>query len=281
MILALRVDHWIGIQHRYETRSNRKMKFPYGLVRPNVMSFCQFEPMFHYDAIRLMDGSRLRLRRRNEMICYHCHGYDLKSDPRLGTLICVRCGTVTSERHCDQEYTQFSTNSSQRVYRNNYIKRYNHFKYWLQRLQGNETHRITRRNLEQIKKMLDEQPNEPITFKRIRLALRKSGYQRFYNNTYYLLKYFTGKGLFELQPDHERQLLDLFRRIQESYAEHRDHRINMLSYPYLIRKFAELLEWDEIIFQIPSLQSRDKLRDHDIIWKKICESMQFPFYSSV
>jgi hypothetical protein len=190
---------------------------------------------------------------------------------------------VTSERQCDDVVPSFEAShpTGHRLYRGNYIKRFNHFKYWLQRLQGNETNRLTATDLHEIQQKLSEQPYEPITFTRMRFVLRKLKKHRFYNNTYFLLKHFTGTPLFQLDRHHEQALLDMFRKIQESFAESREYRINMLSYPYLIRKFAEILEWEDIVSQIPVLRSREKLREHDKIWINICHKMGFVFYPSL
>ena len=58
-------------------------------------------------------------------------------------------------------------------------------------------------------------------------------------------------------------------------------RKNFLSYSYIIRKFLELLNETKYIDSFPLLKSREKLYEQDIIWKKMCNLLQWPFYQSI
>ena len=58
-------------------------------------------------------------------------------------------------------------------------------------------------------------------------------------------------------------------------------RKNFLSYSYVLHKFCELLEYDELISYFPLLKSREKLQQQDFIWKKICHDLEWEFIASV
>lgn len=288
IVLGLRKDMWDGMLYRYASHGYikaRRIQIPSSIHRPSVLSVCHFQPEFGYDAVRLFDGTKKYLRRVNENICYHCYGVDIRIDTRSGCLICSRCGNILRDRMMEMDLTSTSSFPSDpilpRQYRDNVIKRVNHFKYWIQRIQGSETHRMSRSDIDEIKTYLSLHPGIPITFERIRKALKALNKRRFYNNTYYIMKELTGEAYVSLNRNHEQLLLLLFRKIQASYADVRSHRVNMLSYSFLIKKFCEILGWDDIALQLPTLKSRDKLREQDIIWKQICHHVGLPYYSSL
>ena len=58
-------------------------------------------------------------------------------------------------------------------------------------------------------------------------------------------------------------------------------RKNFLSYAYVLHKFCELLEFDDLLEYFPLLKSREKLHQQDIIWKKICRDLKWQFIPSL
>lgn len=275
--------------HRYGSQGyikSRRIAIPPEYNKPSVLAFCVYQIQFGYDSVRLFDGKNKRLRPLKQHVCHHCYRDELKLDPVHGSLICVVCGTVVQDRMTDSEVFHSSLNAESgspvlpREYRNNVVKRVNHFKYWIQRIQGTETHRVSSADLETIRVYLHRTPDVEITYDRIRYTLRILHKRHLYNNTYYILRKLTGEALVQFDRHHEEALLHLFRKIQTAYAAVRAHRVNMLSYSFLIKKFCEIYGWQEIAFQIPTLRSRDKLRDQDAIWKDICHYLKLPYYAS-
>ena len=47
-----------------------------------------------------------------------------------------------------------------------------------------------------------------------------------------------------------------------------DNRKNFLSYAYVLHKFCQLLELDDLLPYFPLLKSREKLQQQDQIWEK-------------
>ena len=58
-------------------------------------------------------------------------------------------------------------------------------------------------------------------------------------------------------------------------------RQNFLSYTYVLHKFCELLELDDLLRCFPLLKSREKLQEQDAIWEKICNDLGWCFYKSI
>ena len=59
------------------------------------------------------------------------------------------------------------------------------------------------------------------------------------------------------------------------------NRKNFLSYSYVLHKFCELLELDDLLVYFPLLKSREKLQQQDRIWEKICRSLQWQYIPSI
>ena len=90
----------------------------------------------------------------------------------------------------------------------------------------------------------------------------------------------TGKAT--LTVEDEEQLKLMFLSIQASFDRHcPPDRKNFLSYSYCLFKFCELLGLDSFLSMFSLLKGRDKLHRQDLIFKKICEDLDWEFIPSV
>lgn len=288
MIFGVRTELWKRIQRRYGPKNyqiTKKLGLTHERFLPNILLFCEYRETQTYDYVRLLyrtEKFQCRLIPINKDACRYCYSQELRTIPSQGCVVCTRCGTLSRECLFGDVEANLDLVSKRlpRDHSSNIQKRVNHFKYWLHRIQGTETNQLTPQHLQIIKEELDRLPLVPITYDRIRDVLKKLRLQRFYNNAYHILRRFTGNALVEFDLDHEQQLILMFRKIQLPFMKHRGSRVNMLSYFYLIRKFAEILGWQDIADAIPLLKAPDKLRQQDRIWKDICDQVGFPFYRS-
>ena len=86
----------------------------------------------------------------------------------------------------------------------------------------------------------------------------------------------------KLNHDTEEKLRSLFKDIQIPFLNNcPSNRRNFLSYSYVLHKFSELLELDDLIEYFPLLKSREKLQHQDMIWKKICHDLKWQYIPSV
>jgi len=60
-----------------------------------------------------------------------------------------------------------------------------------------------------------------------------------------------------------------------------EERKNFLSYSYVLHKFCQLLELDDLLVYFPLLKSREKLQQQDRIWEKICGSLRWQYIPSI
>ena len=80
----------------------------------------------------------------------------------------------------------------------------------------------------------------------------------------------------------EEKLRYMFKLIQVPFVRHCPrYRINFLSYSYVLHKFFQLLELDGFVKYFPLLKNRNKLRQQDKIWKKICKDLRWQYIASI
>ena len=80
----------------------------------------------------------------------------------------------------------------------------------------------------------------------------------------------------------EELLRNMFKEIQVAFMKHcPENRKNFLSYSYVLHKFCELLELDHLLEYFPLLKSREKLQQQDVIWKKICQELEWQYIPSI
>ena len=116
----------------------------------------------------------------------------------------------------------------------------------------------------------------------IKGILKNLGMQQYYEHTTHIISKLSKTTPPTINRDTEEKLRLMFRQIQVPFAKHcPKDRTNFLSYSYVLHKFCELLELDEAIHCFPLLKSRDKLKQQDIIWEKICWDLSWDYIPSV
>ena len=121
-----------------------------------------------------------------------------------------------------------------------------------------------------------------LSYKRIREILKKLKYNKYYEHIPHIINILNGKKAPVLTRQHEEQLRMMFKEIQMPFMEHcPDDRKNFLSYSYVLHKFCELLELDDLLVYFPLLKSREKLQQQDKIWEKICGTLLWQYIPSI
>ena len=164
-------------------------------------------------------------------------------------------------------------------------KRINHFNEWLCQFQGKETTDIPE---EVYNKIILEIKKERITNmalitpSKIRQYLKKLKLNKYYEHTTHIINRLNGISSPIIDKETENKLRRMFKDIQEPFMKvcPKDRK-NFLSYSYVLHKFVELLQMNELKQYFPLLKSREKLHLQDIIWKDICQILEWPFYKSI
>lgn len=199
-----------------------------------------------------------------------------------GILVCPRCG---SEQYM-LVVSDFPSFRDPPKERNNYAyKKINHLNEILNQFQAKESTIIPDEVMSEviceIKKRRIQNIAE-LTEVGMREILKKLNRSKYYEHATHILSRLNGNPPPTITPEIEEKIRAMFQEIQAPFLLYcPDDRTNFLSYSYILYKFFELLELDEYKAYFTLLKSRDRLIEHDQIWKKICDYLKWEFISSV
>jgi uncharacterized Zn finger protein (UPF0148 family) len=222
---------------------------------------------------------------------FHDHQYDrciremcgsqMEISVREGTLTCPTCGytvdiLIESERG---PYNEPPKESNYFAY-----KRINHFNEWLAQFQAKETSEIPEEVYRAVHRELQKDiflDWTNIKYETVRDTLKKLKYNKFYEQIPHIVNVLTGKDGPILDRQLEETLRSLFKEIQLPFIRNcPETRKNFLSYSYVLHKFCQLLDHDDLLLYFPLLKSREKLQQQDMIWKKICKDLEWQYIPS-
>jgi hypothetical protein len=199
-----------------------------------------------------------------------------------GILICPNCG-ATENIIIDTDKPSFKEPPKEMT--SFCYKRINHLNEFLAQFQAKETTDIPEDVYNEI---LVEIKKERITNmahitpEKMRVILKKIKKNDYYEHIPYIINQLNGLPAPVIAPEIEEIIRGMFKAIQipfEKYCPHK--RKNFLSYNYVMYKFFELLELDEYLDCFQLLKSRTKLHQQDLIWKNICNDLNWQFIKSL
>jgi hypothetical protein len=111
--------------------------------------------------------------------------------------------------------------------------------------------------------------------------LRKHRFTTYYEHLQQIYCKISGSTPITLSREVEETIINMFQTMQDSFHKHcPESRSNFLSYSYVLNKLFRILNMEDHAKYFALLKSKEKLRDQDIIWNKICKEMDWKFYSS-
>jgi len=199
-------------------------------------------------------------------------------------LLCPKCGEEQevllsqekpSYKEPPKEYTHFA------------YKRINHFNEWLSQFQAKESTFISKEIIDKLKNEIKKErikkeniSNIPVN--KIRSYLKKLGLNKYYEHIPHIMTRLTGIPPPIIPREKEEMLRTMFKQIQTPFFNNcPSNRKNFLSYSYVLHKFTQLLNMDELSACFPLLKSRTKLYQQDLIWKDICKELHWQFIKSI
>jgi hypothetical protein len=204
------------------------------------------------------------------------------TDEEGGIMICDSCGAqhkiliendLPSYKEPPREITYFA------------YKRINHFNEWLAQFQAKETTDIKEDIFDRIKTELKKEKiveMKSLKATKVRDILKKLSLQRYYEHSNYITNRLSGIPAPVIDNETEEKLKNMFRDIQGPWMKFcPDDRSNFFSYPFVLFKFLQLLEKDELLKHFRLLKSREKLAEQDALWRKICEDLRWEFIRTV
>jgi hypothetical protein len=224
----------------------------------------------------------------NRINCKLCNGDSFISETKSSSYICTMCGLSTTDINDFGRpyYTENNENSEQVVVFN--YRRDNHFQECLNQLQAKENTTIPPQIISDLTKEFRKYNitnPKMFTNKLVKSYLKKLGYSKYYEHIPTIINEFCGLPAPKLTPALEQQLRIMFDEIQEPFAKWKKiinpARKNFLNYAYTFYKMLQLLNKDEFLIFFPLLKSREKLYEHDMIWKGICKDLRWEFIPSI
>ena len=162
-------------------------------------------------------------------------------------------------------------------------KRINHFKEILAQFQGKETTQIPVEVIENIKLQIKKEriSVSQITNLKTKEILKKLGYNKYYEHIPFIKDKLGIKPPI-MSPELEETLCNLFIELQAPYSKYcPDDRVNFLNYYYTPYKLCELLGEEKYLEHFPMLKDPEKRMEQDVIWKKICQDLDWEFIPTV
>ena len=162
-------------------------------------------------------------------------------------------------------------------------KKINHLIEKLNQFQSKETNNIPDDVFEKINNEIKKRrkSKDDITLRFIKDVLKKYRFNKFYENSQFIFSKITGIPPPILSRDQEEEVKKRFRLLEEPFMKHRPKdRSNFLNYSFVLHKIFLIMGLTNHAKYFTLLKSKEKLRLQDIVWKKICNELNWQFHSS-
>ncbi len=216
----------------------------------------------------------------NDEICKYCNIGELIPIDDEGVLVCNNC-YIQVQYLIENEKPSYKEPPKEVCFYA--YKRINHFREILAQFQAKESTQIPEKVIEDIKLQIKKERIElhQITNIKAKEILKKLGYNKYYEHIPFI-KDMIGIKPPVMTPELEDTLCNLFIEIQAPYAKFcPDDRVNFLNYYYTVYKLCELLDQKQFLPYFPMLKDREKRIEQDVIWKKICNELDWEFIPTI
>jgi hypothetical protein len=217
----------------------------------------------------------------NYDICRNCNEQRIFNSIQ-SSMICPTCG-IEEKMLIDSETPSYKEPPREITYFA--YKKINHFNEWLSQFQAKESTDIPEEIFEQIENELGKERylnKKNLKASKVRDILKKLHLTKYYEHCHYITNRITGRPAPEIDEELQEKIRNMFKQIQGPWMRFcPSDRSNLLSYPYIFYKFFQLLGRDEYLSYFRLLKSREKLQEHDEIWKKICNELKWQYIKTV
>jgi hypothetical protein len=217
-------------------------------------------------------------------ICNFCNKGEFIPQDEEGILICnnQQCGKFIS--HIVDGSKPSNKEPPNEISYTAYI-RLNHFKEILSQFQAKETTQIPESVIEDIRNRIKKERIQDfakeINYDKMRDILRKLGYNKYFEHIQYINSIFGIRPPIMNEELHE-TLCVLFIEIQKPWAVHCPaNRTNFFNYTYTLYQLCVLLDQTQYLPYIPMMKDREKQLEQDMIWKKVCNSLDWLYKPTV
>jgi hypothetical protein len=215
--------------------------------------------------------------------CPFCDTGEMVPQEEDGILICNndRCGKFVM--HMVDSSKPNNKEPPNEVSYTAYI-RLNHFKEILSQFQAKETTQIPQDVIDTIRARIKKEritDMKQINYDKMREILRKLGLNKYFEHIQYINSMFGIKPPVMTEELHE-TLCVLFIEIQQPWAIHcPPNRTNFFNYTYTLYQLCVLLDQTQYLPYIPMMKDRDKQLEQDMIWKAVCNDLDWEYFPTI
>ena len=157
-------------------------------------------------------------------------------------------------------------------------KRLDHFKEVLSQFQGKEGKDIPRTVIERLRESIK---NDSPTILEVKQNLRKLKLNKYVENVLYVHHVLSGTPLPYIKREIEDKMIRLFKQLERVFGLVRSRvpfaRTSFLNYYYVLFKLLDYLQQPELLHRVPLLKTHVRVKQHDALWRHICEELDWPF----
>ena len=168
--------------------------------------------------------------------------------------------------------------SNFKIKRKRIYKRLDHFKEVLSQFQGKEGKDIPRTVIERLRESIK---NDSPTIQEVKQNLRKLKLNKYVENVLYIHHVLSGTPLPYIKREIEDKMLRLFKQMERVFGLVRSRvpfaRTSFLNYYYVLFKLLDYLLQPELLHRVPLLKTHVRVKQHDALWRHICEELDWPF----
>ena len=214
--------------------------------------------------------------------CLLCNQGELVPLEEEGVLICnnVQCGKFVI--HIVDNQKPLNKEMPNEVSYTAYI-RLNHFKEILSQFQAKETTKIPDEVLDAVRQRIKKERKkvEELNYTEMRNILSILGYNKYFEHIQYINSILGIK-----PPVMDEELIEtlcvLFIEIQQPWAIFCPiTRTNFFNYTYILCQLCVLLDQHQYLPFIPMMKDRIKQLEQDMIWKKVCDYLDWEYFPTV
>ena len=236
-----------------------------------------------------------------EGTCIKCN-VPMLLDPCNACASCPLCGLSKDYHVTDHDHTVKFEKCVVTVHKYEY-RRDNHFCQRLNRFQAKQNVDIPDIVYQKIENELIATGLNvsDLTHVNCRTILKQIKCQKLYTHAHFIVAEMTGRAPPQFTANQEETMVSMFLMVENAFIKNRANayitndednsatvnplfgRASILSIPYLCYKFVEMQQWDEfldmfILYDCGIMKDKRKIKEHDDMFKQICNIVGWPFY---
>jgi hypothetical protein len=159
-------------------------------------------------------------------------------------------------------------------------KRLDHFKEVLSQFQGKEGTEIPREVVDKLKQNINKE-RTTITLDDVKLGLRRLKLNKYIENILYIHHVLSGTDLPYIKREIEDKMVRMFKQLDRVFGRVRSKvpfaRTSFMNYYFVLFKLLDALKQSELLYRVPLLKTSVRLKQHDALWRHICEELDWAF----